>query len=1075
MNATESQKSFAPPPRKSWRKHKSLGNLAILAGILFSLAAGNRIHAQTVASISGTITDASGAALPDATITVKSSETGTQRIVITDDSGHYDIEGLVVGQYQINAEANGFRPETRTGITLVVGQRAEVNLTLRVGQVQEAIVVQGEIAPVSVTTQDISGLVSEKQVKELPLNGRSYDQLLTLNPGVVNYTSQRAGGIGTSNSVVGSMFSSSGHRPQENLYLLNGVEFTSASQINSTPGGVSGQLLGVDAVREFSVVHDAYGAEYGKRPGAQISIVTASGTNQLHGNVYEFARNSALDARNFFDQGSIPQFQRNVFGGSLGGPLRKDKTFLFGNYEGFRQDLGLSDLTLVPDDASRAAAVASVQPLLALWPVANGAELLTASGTPSGIARSYSNPVQNIREDFGTVRLDQNISQKDSFSAVYTADDSEAHSPTSNPISRVNIFLREQVASISETHIFFPTLINRATFGFSRGGFFFDSGTTVALPGWLHDGQPVGALVVGGGTTLNGASQITNGGTNAGSNLEAVRNLFTLTDQVTLTHGRHLLSFGGSLQRIQANDTLIQDQYGQASFSNLQNFLQGKVSTYTYAPSSTPLGWRSLEGAFFAEDTIRVKPSLEVRIGFRGELTNGYNEVLGRASNYRFDSTGIIQTDPTIGGSPFSENNAKFLPAPRVGVAWSPFGSKKTVIRASAGLYYALIDNLSYRLDQNAPFNSVFAVKNINFSNIAPDATYTGSKLVPSGVQPDLRTPTVESWNVKIERQLSPSTSLGVGYVGSHGYHELLSVDANLPATTICPAAPCPAGYPDGAFYYPTNAPLSNSALLNSTHWFSEGISNYNGLEVDVNRRIARGLQFRGAYTFSKTLDDGDSLNTSVATNSPAFASNPLNLKADYGRASFDITHAAVINATYELPFGRGRFASNRGWLQKSIEGWQVSGIQTLQSGLPFTPQLSYNPSNDGDTRNPVRPSLNPAFTGSLYGGGPNQYFNPSAFIQPLPGTYGTAGRNILRGPRLITTDLSFAKGFTLTERLNLKFRAEFFNLFNHTNLNMPNPVVYAAATGDPSPTAGVITSTATTSRQIQLGLKLVW
>jgi hypothetical protein len=1060
----------------SFWKRSVLPVTAIIAMVLASLGTGSSSHAQTVASISGTVTDASGAALVGATITVRSVETGTQRVVVSDDSGRYDFEGLLVGQYQVGAETTGFRPETRTGITLVVGQRAEVNLTLRVGDVQEAVVVQGEIAPVSVTTQDISGLVSEKQVKELPLNGRSYDQLLTLNPGVVNYTSQRAGGIGTSNSVVGSMFSSSGHRPQENLYLLNGVEFTSASEINSTPGGVSGQLLGVDAVREFSVVRDAYGAEYGKRPGAQISIVTASGTNQLHGNVYEFVRNSALDARNFFDQGAIPEFQRNVFGATLGGPIRKDKTFLFGNYEGFRQNLGLSDLTLVPDAASRASAVASVQPLLALWPVANGPALLTASGAPSGIARAYSNPVQNIREDFGTVRLDQNISQNDSFSAVYTADDSEAHSPTSNPISLVDIFLREQVASISQTHIFSPTLINRATFGFSRGAFYFNSGTTVDLPGWLHDGQPVGALVVGGGTTLNGASQITNGGTNAGSNLSAVRNLFTVTDQVTLTHGRHLLSFGGSLQRIQANDALIQDQYGQASFSNLQSFLQGKVSTYTYAPTSTPLGWRSLEGAFYTEDTIRVNPSLELRFGFRGELTNGYNEVLGRASNYAFESNGVIQTQPVVGTSPFSENNAKFLPAPRVGFAWSPFGSKKTVIRGGAGLYYALLDNLSYRLDQNAPFNSVFAVKNINFSSIAPDATYTGSKLVPSGVQPDLQTPTVESWTLKVEQQISPSTSLGIGYVGSHGYHELLSIDANLPATTICPASPCPAGYPAGAFYYAANSPLQNSALLNTTHWLSEGISSYHGLEVDMNRRLAHGLQFRGAYTFSKALNDGDSMNTSVATNSPAFASNPLNVKADYGRASFDVTHAAVINATYEMPFGRGRLASDHRWLQKAIDGWQVSGIQTLQSGVPFTPQLSYNPSNDGDTRNPVRPSINPNFAGSLYqNNNPNQYFNPLAFIQPLPGTYGNAGRNILRGPRLITTDLSFAKGFPLTERLNLKFRAEFFNLFNHTNMNTPNPVVYAAATGDPSPTAGVITSTATTSRQIQLGLKLAW
>jgi len=419
--------------------------------------------------------------------------------------------------------------------------------------------------------------------------------------------------------------------------LLNGVEFTSASEINNTPGGTSGQLLGVDAVREFAVLKDTYGAEYGKRPGAQVNIVPASGTNQFHGAVYEFLSNSALDARNFLDHGDIPHFERNVFGGSAGGPIVRDKTFIFGNYEGFRQTLGLSDLTLVPDDTSRANAVASVRPLLALWPVANGQELLTSTGTPSGIAEAFSNPLQHIREDFGTARFDQMVSNKDSFAAVYTVDDSEAHSPTSNPFSFVNVFLREQVVSLSETHIFSPSVVNRATIGFSRGGFFFDSGTTTNLGGWIHAGQPVGAVVVGGGTTLNGASQITNGGTNAGSNLTAARNLFTASDQLTLTRGKHLLGFGAWIQRLQANDRLIQDQYGQASFSNLQSFLQGKVSTYTYAPSFTPLGWRSLEGAFYVEDAIRVKPSLELRVGFRAEFTNGWNEANGRASNYLFD------------------------------------------------------------------------------------------------------------------------------------------------------------------------------------------------------------------------------------------------------------------------------------------------------------------------------------------------------------------------------------------------------------------------------------------------------
>jgi hypothetical protein len=520
---------------------------------------------------------------------------------------------------------------------------------------------------------------------------------------------------------------------------------------------------------------------------------------------------------------------------------------------------------------------------------------------------------------------------------------------------------------------------------------------------------------------------------------------------------------------------LVQDQYGQISFTNLQPFLQGQVSTYTYAPSYTPLGWRTTEGAVFIEDAIKFKSNLEVRLGFRAEFTNGWNESQGRASNYAFDSNGVIITGPAVSSSALAVNNAKFLPAPRVAVAWSPFGSQKTVIRAGFGTYYALLDNLSYRLDQNGPFNTVYAVKSIPFSSISPNATYPKSKVIPSGVQPDLQTPTVESWNLKIEREVFAATTLAVGYVGSHGYHTILSLDANLPTPTICPAAPCPVGYPSGTLYYPAGAALRNNAVWNTTHWFSEGISAYHGLEVDVNHRWSKGLQFRGVYTFSKSLDDGDNLNTSVATNSPAFVANPLNPMADYGRASFDIRHSGVIQASYDLPFGRRAASSGSVWQEALVADWQVSGIVTLQSGLPFTPQLSYNPSNDGDTRNPVRPSWNPNFNGKVITGGPDQYFNPLAFIQPLPGTYGNAGRNILQGPSLKQFDLALAKRWSVSEHASLQFRSEFFNLFNHTNLNTSNPVVYAAATGFPSPTAGVTTSTATTSRQVQLGLKLLW
>jgi hypothetical protein len=1053
---------------KKYKERRAFATLALLLLAISTFAQGN-------SSLSGKVMDVTDAPVSGATIVIKNLETGTERILVTDEAGLFNAAALPVGQYEITAAKSGFQTDRRRAIRLAVGQREEADLKLQVRDVHQTIEVPAFSTTVQISTEDSSGLVGEREVKDLPLNGRSYDQLLTLNPGFVNYTSQRSGGIGTSNSVTGNMFAVSGRRPQENLFLLNGVEYTSASEINNTPGGVSGQLLGVDAVREFAVVTDTYGAEYGKRPGAQINIVTANGTNAFHGSVYEFLRNSIFDARNFFDHGEIPHFERNVFGGSAGGPIERDKTFVFSNYEGYRQALGVSDLTLVPDNTSRATAVPSIQPLLALWPVANGPEILTSSGSPSGIAESFSNPLQHVREDFGTVRVDQVLSPGDNFAAIYTVDDSAALSPTSNPFTYTNVNLREQVVSLSETHVFSPTVVNRATFGFSRGAFFFDSNTTIDLSGWIREDQPVGALVVGGGTTLNGASQITNGGTNAGSNLTAVRNLFTGDDQLTITHGRHLLSFGGWVQGIQANDTLIQDQYGQASFTTLQSFLQGKLSTYTYAPLHTPLGWRTLEGAAYAEDAIRVTPSLEVRLGFRAEFTNGWNEMSGRASNYLFDRNGIIATDPTVGGSVFTANKATLLPAPRAALAWAPLASKKTVVRVGFGLYYALLDNLSYRLDQNGPFNTVYAVKGVAFSAIAPGATYSGSKVIPSGVQPDLRTPTVDTWSLKVEQQLAPTTTLSVGYIGSHGYHELLSVDANLPTPTICPATPCPAGYPNGALYYPSGAALENNAVWNTTHWFSHGISSYHGLQVDVHRRLSKGLQFRGVYTFSKSLDDGDNMNTSVATNSPAFVANPLEPKADYGRASFDVRNAAVINLTYDLPFARFSVARANPWYGRLAADWQVSAIQTLLSGLPFTPQLSYNPSNDGDTRNPVRPSINPNFTGTLIEGGPNQYFNPNAFIQPLQGTYGDAGRNTLQGPNLYETDFTVSRRFALTERLGLQFRAEIFNLFNHVNFNTPNPVVFVAATGDPSPTAGVVTSTATSSRQVQFGLKLLW
>ncbi len=595
-------------------------------------------------------------------------------------------------------------PDSRTrsarGIDLIVGQNAKVDLSLRLGASSQQVTVNADAPLVSVTTKDISGLVREQQVKDLPLNGRSYDELLTLNPGVVNFTAAKTGGVGVSNSTVGNNFAVSGNRPQQNIFLLNGVEFTGAAENNMQPGGTSQELLGVDAVREFNVLRDSYGAEYGKRPGAQVLIVTQSGTNQLHGSVFEFLRNNALDARNFFDGSSVPGFERNQFGGSLGGPIEKDKTFLFGSYEGLRQHLHQTGVDLVPDVNSRngflpcklvspaphpcpasGLVFAGISPLISAWPE-------PTPGAPDfgGISEALNNPLQTIRDDFGTMRLDQIFSSKDIFSAVYTVDDSADFTPTSTNLYSTDVeSLREQVASIEETHVFSSTLLNTGRIGYSRASYFFTGEPTpntpaAALPGFLT-GAPVGAIVVGGSAASNPTAQLSLAGSNNGSNLHVARNLFTYDDRVSVTTGRHQINLGAWFQQLQSNETLALSQYGQATFTSLQTFLEGAASLL-YDPSPTEMNWRSLFGGLYAEDVIRLSQKLTVSLGFRDEFTTGWNEAHGRAATYTYPN-GVISSQPAIGNSAFTVNNGKFLPQPRVGVAWSPFsGTDKTIVRA---------------------------------------------------------------------------------------------------------------------------------------------------------------------------------------------------------------------------------------------------------------------------------------------------------------------------------------------------------------------------------------------------------
>ena len=1075
---------------------RGLFSVARLFAVLLFLAPAS--HAQVSAALSGRVTDPSGATVSGAAVNAINLETGEKRGAVTDTAGQYWIPSLPVGVYEVHVTKASFQEYVQGGIHLVVGQQPTMDFTMHLGEVTQQVKVEADAPLINVTAADISGLVSEQQVKDLPLNGRSYDDLMTLDPGVVNFTSEKTGGIGVSNSTTSNMFSIAGNRPQQNLFLLNGIEYTGAAENNMTPGAVSGQMLGVEAVREFNLLTNAYGAEYGKHSGGQVTIVTQGGTNNWHGSVYEYLRNNIFDSPNFFDSGSAPPFRRNQFGAVAGGPIQKDKTFFFANYEGLRQSLHQSGVAFVPDAAARSgsfvplgsgcpaaqqsACAAEVASLLKLWPVANGPD------QGSGIAEDIGNPLQSIREDFGTLRLDRELSAADSLAVIYTIDDSAAQTATvGDPFTTDITSLREQVISLQETHTFSPTLLNVARFGFSRASYFFTGeptpGTLAAsVPGFLP-GLRVGAVNVGGSAASNASAQLGLAGSNNGSNLDVNRNLFTWEDQVAITKGRNQFKFGLWFQRFQSNENLALSQFGQATFPNLTDFLEGVFNTvsggvikargsFLIDPASTPLSWRSLFSAGYAEDVVRLKPSLTLSLGFRVEFSTGWNEAYGRASNFTF-TNGVINTQTAVGNSAFTRNRATGLPEPRLGVAWSPLG-RKTVIRAGFGIYNDLQDALGYRMDQNPPYDSTYTIPNLTLSQFplslpivpvsAGTASPAGAKIVPGGVQPDLYTPTVISYTLKVEREITPNTSVTVGYLGSHGYHELISIDANIP-----PAVACPTSTPACA-----NA---NPLLANTYSWFSEGDSLYNAMIVDVNHRFSKGLTFRGSYTWAKALDDGDSLNETAAPNARALVSDPANIRADWGPATYDVRNTGAVNVSYELPFGHGKqFGSGiSGVANGFLGGWTANSIITLQSGFPFTPELSFNPSGDNDSRNPVRPSWNPAFAGPVVLGTTTQWFDPNAFIVPTQGTFGNVGRNVLTGPGLATWDFSLMKDTRISERFNLQFRAEIFNLLDRVNLNTPNLIVFTSATGSPSPVAGQFTGTSTTARQVQFGLKLLW
>jgi hypothetical protein len=500
---------------------------------------------------------------------------------------------------------------------------------------------------------------------------------------------------------------------------------------------------------------------------------------------------------------------------------------------------------------------------------------------------------------------------------------------------------------------------------------------------------------------------------------------------------------------------------------------------------------------------MKLRNNLSLQLGIRHEFTTGWNEVAGRASNFITDQRGILETNTRVGNSIFTENKAKRLFGPRASLAWDPFSNGKTAIRAGWGTYYSLLDSLSFLVKELPPFNGAATFANVPLSSIipvnpnvdlprqcGPGVPQPCTTFLPLGVQGDAKTPSVQQWNFTVEQQLDSRTGVRVSYVGSRGANQLISVDPNTVAAQVCAAATCPTGgvgaargtVVQGAQYIPvaTGCPAGfqcrpNPYMGAGFFWFSQGSTSYNALQLDVNRRLTAGLQVRANYTWAKSLDMNSAPTIAQANNQPQLALDRNNLRRDWGPSALNVAHQATISGLLELPFGRGKkWAGGAGPLAQALAGgWQLNGIATLLSGFPLTPTVGANRSGDGNTRNPDRPNLNPSFTGPLILGQPNRWFDPSAFALPTVGTYGNLGRGVLRGPGLSSVDVSAFKNFALTERTSLQFRAEFFNALNRSNFGNVNPVVFAGAAVSGS--AGLITTTTTTSRQIQFGLKLIF
>jgi hypothetical protein len=1022
-------------------------------------------------TISGGVTDSSGAIVPGAQVQIKNSATGTLRTLTVNEEGLYRAPNLAAGDYQITASALGFGNGVRERLTLTVGGDVVANFQLQVGNVSETVDVTADVAFVETASSTLNSVVDATTVRELPLNGRDWTQLATLEPGVATVRTQSPLAISNqrANRGLGNQMTVSGNRPQQNNYRVDGISINDYS--NGGPGSVLGGSLGVDAVQEFSVITSNAGADYGKTSGGVINAVSRSGSNSLHGAAYEFLRNSALDARNFFDRATIPPFKRNQFGLNAGGPIQADRTFIFADYEGLRQDLGQTITATVLSPNARAGNLtggavkvdSKVAPFLALYPMPNAGV--------SGDTGKYTFGAQQItHQNFFTTRADRRFSDKDSLFGTYVIDLSDTTSPDGFNNKIIGSQSRRHLATIEENHIFAPNFMNTARVGFSR--VISIAPTTLAALNQAAADPSLG-FVPGLAVGLINVSGIDNfpGGLGAVGEYDFHFNSWQFYDDGFYTRGKHALKFGAALERIQANQIGKANPNGQFIFGSIAAFLTNQPTSFN-APLSTGISTRDLRqtiSGYYLQDDWHFRPNLTVNMGLRYEFATVPTETADRLTSL----LSLTDATPHL-GSPYFQNPTKRDFAPRVGLAWAPAKNGRTSVRGSFGMYDVLPMTYQFEIISilSAPF---FTQGNLGTVPVGafPNSAFpllSNNKLRYGYVEQNPKRNYVMQWNLTLQHELLRDLTVQAGYVGSHGVHQPFRADdVNDVQPTLTPAGyqwPNPRG----------SGNLLNPNIGQLTAIFWEGNSVYHGLNTQITKRMAHGVQAQASFTWAKSIDDGSS-STAGDTFANSVSSLPaFDAKLRRGLSDFDVRRNLVLNYTWQIPSPESSTGPAR-WL---MGGWQWGGIFQVSDGLPFTPTIGGDPLGLRAADTYAFPNRVPGCSASNPGN-PDHYLNLSCFTVPASGTLlGNSGRNVVIGPGLQNFDMSLFKNNyvrRLSESFNMQFRAEMFNILNHSNFNPPtnpNRQVFNQNLAQ-IPTAGVLTLTSTTSRQVQFALKLIW